>query len=82
MSRTLLGLFLVGALNRPRKRKGTNRENPQDHFPSKMYALGPRSANVKGSKLTEKVKAIENLRWPGDSQRESGRFARIDPDSR
>ena len=29
MSRTLSGLFLVGALNRPRKRKGTNRENPQ-----------------------------------------------------
>ena len=28
MSRTLSGLFLVGALNRPRKRKGTNRENP------------------------------------------------------
>ena len=31
MSRTLSGLFLVGALNRPRKRKGTNRENPPDH---------------------------------------------------
>ena len=29
MSRTLSGLFLVGALNRPRKRKGTNRENPR-----------------------------------------------------
>ena len=29
MSRTLLGLFLVGAVNRPRKRKGTNRENPR-----------------------------------------------------
>ena len=28
MSRTLSGLFLVGALNRPRKRKRTNRENP------------------------------------------------------
>ena len=29
MSRTLSGLFLVGALNRPRKRKRTNRENPR-----------------------------------------------------
>ena len=29
MSRTLSGLFLIGALTRPRKRKGTNRENPQ-----------------------------------------------------
>ena len=33
VSRTLSGLFLVGALKRPRfrKRKGTNRENPPDH---------------------------------------------------
>ena len=29
VSRTLSGLFLVGALIRPRKRKGTNRENPR-----------------------------------------------------
>ena len=29
MSRTLSGLFLVGALNKPRKRYGTNRENPR-----------------------------------------------------
>ena len=29
VSRTLSGLFLVGALNRPRKRKGTNRGNPR-----------------------------------------------------
>ena len=29
VSRTLSGLFLVGALNRPRKRKGANRENPR-----------------------------------------------------
>ena len=29
LSRTLSGLFLVGALNRPRKRKRTNRENPR-----------------------------------------------------
>ena len=30
-SRTLSGLFLVGALKSPRKRKGANRENPPDH---------------------------------------------------
>ena len=29
VSRTLSGLFLVGALTRPRKRKGVNRENPR-----------------------------------------------------
>ena len=29
VSRTLSGLFLVGAVNRPRKRKRTNRENPR-----------------------------------------------------
>ena len=29
MSRTLSGLFLVGALNRPRKWKRANRENPR-----------------------------------------------------
>ena len=29
MSRTLSGLFLVGALSRPRKSKRTNRENPR-----------------------------------------------------
>ena len=28
VSRTLSGLFLVGAVNRPRKRERTNRENP------------------------------------------------------
>ena len=33
VSRTLSGLFLVGALNRPRKRKGTNRENPRRENP-------------------------------------------------
>ena len=31
VSRTLSGLFLVGALKRPRKRKKTNRENFRDH---------------------------------------------------
>ena len=29
VSQTLSGLFLVGAVNRPRKRKRTNRENPR-----------------------------------------------------
>ena len=29
MSLTLSGLFLIGALNRPRKRRRTNRENPR-----------------------------------------------------
>ena len=30
VSRTFSGLFLVGAVNRPRKRKRTNRENPEE----------------------------------------------------
>ena len=35
VSRTLSGLFLVGALFRPRERKRTNRENPRSISPSK-----------------------------------------------
>ena len=47
MSRTLSGLFLVGAVNRPRKRKRTNRENPRrvpgqiGKIPEKSQILGP-----------------------------------------
>ena len=46
VSRTLSGLFLVGALNRPRKRKGTNRENPRDN-PRKI-GKGPKRTKKEG----------------------------------
>ena len=59
MSRTLSGLFLVGALNRPRKRKRTNRENPRT-IPSKSGKSrknreSPKK-DKKGQKRTKKDK--------------------------
>ena len=45
MSRTLSGLFLVGALNRPRKRKGTNRENPRT-IPEQIGKIPEKSGKV------------------------------------
>ena len=45
MSRTLSGLFLVGALNRPRKRKRTNRENPRT-IPEQIGKIPERSGGA------------------------------------
>ena len=53
MSRTLSGLFLVGALNRPRKRKGTNRENPRT-LPEQIGKIPEK--DKKGQKRTKKDK--------------------------
>ena len=51
VSRTLLGLFLVGALNRPRKRKGTNRENPRT-IPEQIGKIPEKSGkSQKGQKI-------------------------------
>ena len=52
VSRTLSGLFLVGALNRPRARKRTNRENPGPS-PSKS---GKSQKNRESPKRTKKDK--------------------------
>ena len=47
MSRTLSGLFLVGALNRPRKRKRTDRENPRT-IPDRKIGKVPKRTRKEG----------------------------------
>ena len=57
MSRTLPGLFLVGALNRPRKRKGTNRENPRP-IPEQIGKIPEKSGkSQKGQKRKDKSRS-------------------------
>ena len=56
MSRTLSGLFLVGALNRPRKRKGTNRENPRT-LPEQIGKIPGKVP--KGQKRTKKEGQVQ-----------------------
>ena len=59
MSRTLSGLFLVGALNRPRKRKGTNRENPRT-IPEQIGKIPEKSGkSQKAQKRTEKEGRVQ-----------------------
>ena len=53
VSRTLSGLFLVGDFNRPRKRKGTNRENPRT-IPEEIGKIPEKSG--KSQKRTKKDK--------------------------
>ena len=59
MSRTLSGLFLVGALNRPRKRKRTNRENPRT-IPEQIGKIPEKSGkSQKGQKGTKKEGRVQ-----------------------
>ena len=54
VSRTLSGLFLVGALNRPRKRKRTNRENARA-IPEQIGKIPEKSGkSQKGQKKGQK----------------------------
>ena len=54
VSWTLSGLFLVGALNRPRKRKRTNRENPRT-IPEQIGKIPEKSGkSQKGQKRKDK----------------------------
>ena len=56
VSRTLSGLFLVGALNRPRRRKRTKRENPRS-IPEQTGKIPEKSGkDKKGQKRTKKDK--------------------------
>ena len=55
VSRTLSGLFLVGAVDRPRKRKGTNRENPRT-IPSKSGKSRKNRESPKKGKKGQKRK--------------------------
>ena len=56
VSRTLLGLFLVGALNRLRKRKRTNRENPRT-IPAQIGKIPGKVP--KGQKRTKKEGQVQ-----------------------
>ena len=56
VSRTFSGLFLVGALNRPRKRKRTNRENPRKN--PRANRENPRKAG-KGQRRTKKEGQVQ-----------------------
>ena len=56
MSRTLSGLFLVGADNRPRKRKRTNRENPR-RVPGQIGKIPGKVP--KGQKRTKKEGQVQ-----------------------
>ena len=59
MSRTLSGLFLVGALNRPRKSKRANRENPRT-IPEQIRRIPEKSGKPqKGQKRTKKEGQVQ-----------------------
>ena len=59
MSRTLSGLFLVGALNRPRERKRTNRENPRT-IPEQLGKIPEKSGkSQRGPKRTKKEGQVQ-----------------------
>ena len=59
MSRTLSGLFLIGALNRPRKRKRTNRENPRT-IPERIGKIPEKSGkSQQGQKRTKKEGQVQ-----------------------
>ena len=53
VSRTLSGLFLVGALNRPRKRKRTNRENPRT-IPEQIGKIPEKSGKAQEGQKKER----------------------------
>ena len=55
VSRTLSGLFLVGALNRPRKRKKTNRGNPRT-IPEQIGKIPQKSGKSQKDKKGQKRK--------------------------
>ena len=64
VSRTLLGLFLVGALKRPRKRKGTNRENPRT-IPEQIGKMPEKSGKSQKQKRTKKEGQVQIGKPPG-----------------
>ena len=65
MSRTLSGLFLVGALNRPRKRKRTNRENPRT-IPEQIGKIPEKSG--KSQKVPKRTKKDKKGRTSPDRE--------------
>ena len=73
MSRTLSGLFLVGALNRPRKRKATNRENPRI-VPEQIGKIPETSGkSQKGQKRTKKKEKKKKKRGKKEQKKRKKR---------
>ena len=58
VSRTLSGLFLVGAVNRPRKRKRTNQENPR-RVPGQIGKIPENRESPKRKKRTKKEGQVQ-----------------------
>ena len=56
VSQTLSGLFLIGAVNRPRERKRTNRENPHTIPNKSEKSWKNRESPQKGQKRTPRLK--------------------------
>ena len=72
VSRTLSGLFLVDALNRPRKRKVTNRENPRT-IPEQIGKIPEKSGKFqKGQKRTKKEGQVQIGKPPFETSPFSG----------
>ena len=64
VSRTLSGLFLAGAVNRPKKRKRTNRENPR-RVPEQIGKIPEKSGKSrKGQKRTKKEGRVQIRKPP------------------
>ena len=76
VSRTLSGLFLVGALKRPRKRRGTNRENPRT-IPEQIGKIPDKSGKSQtGQKRTKKEGQVQIGKPP---RFKPPRLAALDP---
>ena len=79
VSRTLSGLFLVGALNRPRKRKRTNRENPRTIHEQSGKIQEKSGKSQKGQKRTKKDKKGRTSQdWETPPRSKPPRLAALD----
>ena len=76
MSQTLSGLFLVGAVNRPRKRKRTNRENPR-RVPGQIGKI-PKKKKGKVPKRTKRTKKEGQVQIGKPPRLEPPRLAALD----
>ena len=63
LSRTLSGLFLIGAVNRPKRRKRTNRENPWT-IPGQIRKIPEKTGkSQKGQKRKDKSRSGNPPVW-------------------
>ena len=79
VSRTLSGLFLVAALNRLRKRKATNRENPRT-IPAQLGKIPEKSGkSQKGQKKDKKRTKKDKKGQKKEGQVQIGKPPRLKP---